>query len=202
MSLSLTTLPDQKRPQRPFAIKDTNNVSDIEGARSTVPYAMRYSNKPQPSSADIAGSVSRPLTHSRNVRDLCLYIDDIDGTRHSIKDRMMRTKRHVNPLVPEYDLPSYVPARLPEAPFMRETMKNDDVEGAATKPLQNFDMRDNISTHDILGAQACWRPLHRFVTSHSLVENSKPNLVILPPPHPPPFTYLGEYDWIMHHTTS
>ena len=176
-ALGLTTLPDQKRPQRPFAIKDTNNVSDIDGARSAVPYAMRYSNKPQPSSADIAGSVSRPLTHSRNVRDLSLYIDDIDGTRHSIKDRMMRTKRHVNPLVPEYDLPTYVPARVPEAPFMRETMRNDDVEGAATKPLQNFEIRDNITTQDILGAQASWRPIHRFVILLLAREYSKPNLL-------------------------
>jgi len=171
-SLGAATLPDQKRPPRPFSVKDTNKVSDIDGARSTVPYADRYSNKPQPSSADIAGSVSRPLTHSRNVRDLSLYIDDIDGTRHSIKDRMMRTKRHVNPLVPEYDLPTFVPARVPDFPFLRETMKNDDVDGAVPKPLQKFEMRDNISTFDIVGAQACWRPLHRFVLLlYSLTSN-------------------------------
>ena len=162
-SLGPATLEDQKRPPRPFAVKATNNVSDIDGARSTLPYADRYSNKPQPSSADIAGSVPRPLTHSRNVRDLSLYIDDIEGTRHSIKDRMMRTKRHVNPLVPEYDLPTFVPARVPAFPFLRETMKNDDVDGAATKPLQKFDTRDTMTTQDIVGAQACWRPLHRRV---------------------------------------
>ena len=155
------TLPDQKRPPRPFAIKQTNNVSDIDGTMSTIPYADRYSNKLQSNSADIAGSVSRPLTHSRNVRDMSLYIDDIDGTRHSIKDRMMRTKRHVNPLVPEYDLPTFVPARIPEFPFLRDSLNNDDVEGSTTKPLQKFQVRDNISTADIMGAQACWRPLHR-----------------------------------------
>lgn len=155
------TLDDQKRPPRPFFIKQTNNVSDIDGAKSTIPYADRYSNKPQTSSSDIAGSISRPLTHSRNVRDMSLYIDDIDGTRHSIKDRMMRTKRHVNPLVPEYELPTFVPARIPDAPFLRDTMSNDDVEGSTAKPLQKFQLRDNISTDDIVGAQACWRPLHR-----------------------------------------
>ena len=157
------TLADQKRPPRPYAVKFTNNVSDIDGARSTVPYSDRYSNKPTFNNADVAGSVSRPLTHSRNVRDLSLYIDDIDGTRHSIKYRMMRTKRHVNPLVPEYDLPSFVPARVPEVPFMRDSMNSDDVEGSRPKPLQKFQLRDNISTDDIVGAQACWRPMHMRV---------------------------------------
>lgn len=127
-----------------------------------MPYADRFSNKPAMNSSDIAGSISRPLTHSRNVRDMSLYIDDIDGTRHSIKDRMMRTKRHVNPLVPEYELPTFVPARVPEAPFLRDSMNNVEVEGSTTKPLQKFQMRDTISTNDIVGAQACWRPPHRY----------------------------------------
>ena len=165
-SSGMSTLVDQKRPPRPFVVKDTNRVDDIDGARSKVPYADRYCNKPPINTADIAGSVSRPLTHSRNVRDMSLYIDDIDGTRHSIKDRMMRTKRHVNPLVPEYDLPTFVPARVPEFPFLRDSMNNDEVEGSTTKPLQNFQIRDNISTNDIVGAQACWRPLHRYCIAH------------------------------------
>ena len=172
------TLPDQIRPAKPFQIKDTNNVKDIDGASSSVPYFNRYLNKPVFSSADVPGSTSRPLTHSRNVRDMTLYIDDIDGTRHSIKDRMMRTKRHVNPLVPEYDLPSSTFCEIPEPKFLRDSMYHADVEGSTSKPAQKFKTRDNISTDDIVGAQASWRPRHEYVHPHP--QPSLPSLPLSP----------------------
>ena len=155
------TLPDQIRPAKPYQIKDTNNVKDIDGASSSVPYFNKFLNKPLYNTADVPGSTSRALTHSRNVRDLSLYIDDIDGTRHSIKDRMMRTKRHVNPLVPEYELATTFVAELPEPKFLRDSMHNADVEGATSKPSQKFQTRS-------VGKKRHHHILYYFLPHHSV----------------------------------
>ena len=40
--------------------------------------------------------------------------------RFVIKDRMMKTNRHVNPLEPEYSLPSYATAEIPETKFIKD----------------------------------------------------------------------------------
>jgi hypothetical protein len=158
-SLGASTLPDQKPKEKRFAIKNTNDISDIEGARCE-PKANKYSNKPAFLQSDVPGSTSKALTHSRNVRDLQLYIDDIDGTRHSIKDRMMRTTRHVNPLLPEYPLPSFIPVEPVEPKFMRDSMNIDDIDGTRSKPPKLYTMRDTISCNDIVGAQANFRARH------------------------------------------
>jgi hypothetical protein len=154
------TLPDQKPKARIFAERDINRCNDIEGATASIPYAEKYSNKPL-SYGHVDGSNPKSLTHTRNVRDLTLFIDDIDGTRHSIKDRMMRTKRHVNPLVPEYPLPSYVPSDIPQVKFVRDTLHTRDIDGAYAKPSRKFAPRDTMSTADIVGAQACYKPAFR-----------------------------------------
>jgi len=155
-----STLPNQKAPVRIFAERNVNQCNDIEGATASKPYADKFSNKP----ADLGyihGSAPKALTHTRNVQDLSLFIDDIDGTRHSIKDRMMRTKRHVNPLVPEYDLPSYVPSDIPEPKFVRDTLSIRDIDGAFPKSARTFAQKDTMRTDDIVGAQACFRPAYR-----------------------------------------
>ena len=165
VSMSITsagssTLPDQK-PHRPvYATRDINRCNDIEGATSSVPYASKYTNKPD-NMPDVDGSVSKSQTHTRNVPDLSLHIDDIDGTRHSIKDRMMRTKRHVNPLVPTYELPKYIPSSIPETKFIRNNLDTADIDGSQPKPAKVFEPRDTMTTRDIEGAQACYRPVYR-----------------------------------------
>lgn len=64
-----------------FQEKKTNDVSDIEGARSQSKYKHYFTDKPAFLPSDVEGSTSKPLTHSRNTRDNTLYIDDIEGTR-------------------------------------------------------------------------------------------------------------------------
>lgn len=158
-SFGPSTLPDQKRPPQPFQIKNTNDVSDIEGARPAMRVG-KFTNKPVFSNADIPGSTSKALTHSRNTRDLQLYIDDIEGTRHAVKDRMMRTSRHVNPLMPEYPIPSSTLIPPEETKFIRDAMNIDDIDGARTKVPKHFATRDTLNVSDIVGAQANWRPRH------------------------------------------
>ena len=173
-SAGAPTLPDQK-PHRPvYSTRETNRCNDIEGAMSSVPYASKFTNKPE-NMPVVDGSMPRSQTHTRNVPDLSLHIDDIDGTRHSIKDRMMRTKRHVNPLVPTYELPSYVSSSIPEAKFIRNNLNTDDIDGSRPKPARVFKPRDTMTTEDIDGAQACYRPVYRRARlenpPHAIMEN-------------------------------
>ena len=156
-----STLPDQKRMPVHHHVRNINSVEDIDGAVSSVPYGNRYTDKPQPSQDDVAGSRSRPLTRERNVRDLNLFVDDIDGTRHAIRDRMMKTSRHVDPLNPKYQLPSAMPVDPLIPKFIRDNMNVDDIDGAKAKPPKKFQVRGNMSTADIIGAQACWKPAHK-----------------------------------------
>ena len=161
-SFGTATLPDQKRPVIQYATRSINSVADIDGAQSTK-FGDRYTNKPQFLNAEISGATSKPLTHARNVEDKQLYLDDIEGTRHSIKDRMMRTKRHVNPLVPDYNLPNFHVTSIPETKFVRDTLDITDIDGTKPRPAKTnlFKVRDTMNTTDIVGAQAGWKPLHR-----------------------------------------
>lgn len=147
------------KPERKhFATKDTMNVSDIEGARTK--HRFPHTNKPPMLQSDVPGSTSKVLCRGRNCRDNSLYIDDIEGTRHSVKDRMLRSGRHVNPLVPEYPLPSYGQMEYPVNKFIRDTMKHDDIEGSTVQAKAPYATRDTISCADIVGAQADWKPRH------------------------------------------
>jgi hypothetical protein len=153
-----STLPDQKNAVMALETRNINSVADIDGATSSVPYGNKYSNKPARTQEDIPMSRSRSLTRDRNSRDLSLYLDDIEGTRHSIRDRMMRTNRHINPLNPEYTLPAFMPTDIPPPKFIRDTLDVRDIDGASARPVRKFTVKDTMSTADIVGAQACWKP--------------------------------------------
>lgn len=149
-SLGPATLP--KSQKRVFAIKDTNNISDIVGTRSGPKYTQ-YTNKPQFSQSDVQGSTSKPLIHSRNVRDNTLYIDDIDGTRHMIRDRFMRTGRHVDPLEPQYKLPSFQTAEIPEPKFVKDPLQLNDIDKTSSRVKNDFKTRDVLNIDDIDGTR-------------------------------------------------
>jgi hypothetical protein len=155
VSMSIASLGDCTLPRqnnKPFQEKKINDVSDIDGARSGPKY-QHFFNKPQFLQSDVQGSTSKPLSWARNVRDNSLYIDDIDGTRHSIKDRMMRTGRHVDPLAPSYPLPSFVPAEDPVPKFIKDSMEISDIDGTKPKFKKTFAPRDTMNIADIDGAR-------------------------------------------------
>jgi hypothetical protein len=174
-SLGASTLHNQKLVQGPFEIKKTNNVSDIEGTKSFNKYDT-FVNKPVFSNADVDGATPKSRTHIRNVRDNQLYIDDIEGSRYTVKDRMMKTGRHTNPLTPNYPAPAYIPADPQPTKFIRDSMNIDDIEGSRTKPAKNYEQRDNLNTSDIIGAQASWKPRHSRVrldaAPHDIMDTS------------------------------
>ena len=162
MTMSIASLGDATLPKpepKRFQVKAINDISDIDGARTGPKYPHFY-NKTQPSQSDVPGSTSKALTWSRNVRDNSLYIDDIEGTRHTIKDRMMQTKRHVNPLTPDYPLPSFQSAEHPVPKFIKDPLHHDDIDGSTIKPKKQFATRDILAVDDIEGARPNWKPRH------------------------------------------
>lgn len=72
---------------------------------------------------------------------------------------MLTTKRHTNPLVPEYDLPTYKAAAPFEPKFIRDAHDVSDIDGAKPKIPRTFEPRETFR-NDIVGAQANWRPRH------------------------------------------
>jgi hypothetical protein len=154
------TLDNAKRKPIELATRDINSVKDIDGASSNFKY-NKYTNKPSLyDTSDVEGSKPRSMQRVRNVMDKSLYVDDIDGARTFIKDKMLRTGRHVDPLQPSYDLPSFMSFDHRPQNFLRNTLDVSDVDGAQPKIPKKFAPRDSMP-NDIEGAQACWRPRHR-----------------------------------------
>jgi len=158
-TMSLCTLPDQKRPPRPFMIKATNLTADIDGATTYNRY-HRWETKTSNMTVPHAHAPS-PI-HGRNSTDNSLFIDDIDGARFSPTGGMERTKRKVNPLNPSYSLPTFT-APLPrfvKQESIRDPLYVGDIAGT-TPSLNAFSIhtsvRDSISVSDIPGACANYR---------------------------------------------
>ncbi|CAM9918927.1 unnamed protein product, partial [Phaeothamnion confervicola] len=133
---------------------------DVDGAWARAP-----ATAPDPSTRcffsphDIDGA--RPMTLHRNMvnkPDLTLFHDDIEGTR-SRRHFVHKSRRHVDPLEPDYPLPSYQLAPAPEPKFIRDGHNISDIEGAVPRPLYPRNPpRDSHSVGDVVGASVGWKP--------------------------------------------
>ena len=113
----------------------TNDITDIEGARPTIRKERNYISK-------------------------SLIVDDIDGAKARFKDRFLQTQRHINPLVPEYQLPSSYVAPSEPPPFKRDGLMIDDIEGTRTRQKKIYPGRNPLQVDDIDGATPGWKPRH------------------------------------------
>lgn len=113
----------------------TNDISDIEGA------------KPK-------------IIKERNYVSKSLYVDDIDGAKARFKDRFLQTKRHVDPLVPEYTLPSSEITPSEPLPFRRDNLMIDDIDGTRTSHRKLYPGRNPLQVDDIDGTTPGWKPRH------------------------------------------
>lgn len=94
-----------------------------------------------------------------NKPDRQLFHDDIDGSKPRNK-WLFRTTRCVNPLNPEYNLPSFVAAPTVNPKFTRNSYDVSDIDGTKSKPLFPLKQRQNHLVDDIEGAQSGWKPRH------------------------------------------
>lgn len=151
------TLADQKHIPKPMAERSINKTSDIEGAYA-VDRLAKFETKPQfLAERDFPESLPKPRTHTRNVPDRALMVEDIDGAQFTLGGGMDRTTRNVDPLMPKYKLPSYhVAAGLFDAASTkapRDIMRVKDVNNQS-KPKFIPSTRDPLALHDIDGAKA------------------------------------------------
>jgi len=165
-SFGPSTLSEEKRS---FAReKNPVDYSDVEGSKTTDRYG-RYLNRPNLfDTSDVKGSNSMTLHKARNGPcDNTLRVNDIDGARAKIRDKFLHTKRHIDPMCPEYDLPKYSPPPPYEPKFVKDPLNSSDIEGAKSKSLTKYDVRPINKTDDIDGAQTSWRPRHARVRLES-----------------------------------
>lgn len=99
------------------------------------------------------------LHRDTNKPDRQLFHDDIDGSKPHCKMRF-RTNRCVDPLAPEYILPSYIVAPIVTTKFTRDSFDVSDIEGTKSRSLYPLKQRKNHIVDDIEGAQSGWKPRH------------------------------------------
>ncbi|KAH8047717.1 hypothetical protein JL721_12130 [Aureococcus anophagefferens] len=153
------TIPNHPRKPRECV---TNRVDDIEGAQSELKY-LRYTSR-RPNfyvTDDIDGSHPMKL-HPRGVGGVDRLAEtDIEGSKP--RPLHFKTERHVNPLCPEYTLPSCALDMPPVPKFVRDGYGISDIEGTAPRSRFRFAQRETYDVKDIEGAQAGWRPRHERV---------------------------------------
>ena len=96
---------------------------------------------------------------------------------------MFATNRVIDPLMPNYKLPSYEapPPYVPK--FIRDNMDCSDVEGATPARHNRYKMRDTISVADIEGAQPKPMPKQRN-QSREVVSLEDASIQRTPPTNP------------------
>ena len=120
-----------------------------------------YYNKPSFfGTADIDGAQPK-RAHQRRVPGDNLNVSDIDGASVLIKDKFLHTKRHEDPLQPNYKLPSCKVVPPPEPRFIKDTMAVDDIDGTRSSVKTVYQGRDTLKIDDIEGSSAGWKPRHQ-----------------------------------------
>lgn len=171
-----STIPNMRRErQASFRFKErgTNNISDIEGARPTQKM-NRFIKKPNFTYdiSDIKGSRPLALHRAVNSIDYTLKHDDIEGSRpRGVTNQNVRLNNPVDPLVPNYRLPSYELPQDAVPKFLRDTLDISDIEGTRSRPLYKFPTRENFDVNDIEGAEAGWKPRHKRVQKEGVPRN-------------------------------
>ena len=111
---------------------------------------------------DITGTNPIRLHRDTNKPDRQLLLADIEGSQPRNK-WLLRTKRCIDPLAPEYTLPSFATAPPVVTKFTRDSHDVSDIEGTKSKPLFPYSQRQNHLVDDIEGTWPGWRPRHRRV---------------------------------------
>jgi len=118
----------------------------------------------------VEGSRPRPSKHLLfNNKPDGFNVDDIEGARP--RYRGFKTERIVNPLDPEYPLPSVPPIVYQEPRFVRDGFDVSDIEGARARK-RGFNRKSNFyDVSDIEGTRAGWKPAHKLLMERVKQQN-------------------------------
>ena len=148
------------KPRAQMSQRITNRTDDIDMAQPQRWSEMYTRNMPDLHGVrDIEGAQPSLLHRELKKPKRSLTNDDIPGTK--AKPYTFKTTRCVDPNDPTYKLPT-VDTKPPTPPrFSRDSINVQDIDGAWPKPHRHFEPRDSITTTDIEGAQAGWKPRHK-----------------------------------------
>ena len=126
-------------------------TDDIEGARPLL-RGYQYINKPEYSfcTQDIPKAYPRALHPELNKPCRNLSTNDIEKAQP--REKAFKSNRQTNPLNPEYKLPSSQVQSVTPCKFIRDSFKNDDIEGSKPEKVLKWSQRDNMGVRDIEGA--------------------------------------------------
>ena len=144
-------------------------VDDIAGANTNIP-GYQYKNKDTYSNQnwDIDRSGPRALHLGLNKPEYNLTNDDLPKSKPQFQK--FHTKRTVNPLNPEYELPKTEVVPPEEPKFIRDNIANDDIDGAKPKKDRYFKTRETMKIDDINGTKS--KPAPKRSTSFSSLDYS------------------------------
>lgn len=150
------TIPNRRRVA---AARQSNHVGDIEGARPELKY-LRYTARPDYYRIDdIEGAA--PMKLHKKMSRCDDYYAPIEGSMP--KRTLFRTSRLVDPLDPDYKLPSCKPAEPYVPRFIRDAYTVSDIDGTRPRSRFRFAQRETHECRDIEGAQTGWRPRNERV---------------------------------------
>ena len=150
--ISIRNLDSNDFPLRKFKQLNTKRDFSLNNYNLDIPGAVPrryglYTKKPEfnNTNLDIEGSSPTKLYKNVNKPDFIYSNKDIEFSVPR-GHHVFQNNRHLNPLNPEYKLPSYSEPNIEyNQKFIRDTLDISDIEGAQTKNYYKYKFHDNIN---------------------------------------------------------
>ena len=150
--ISIRNLDSNDFPIRKFKQLDTKRDFSLNNYNLDIPGAVPrryglYNRKSEfnNTNEDIEGSSPAKLYKKVNKPDFIYSNKDIEFSVPR-GHHVFQNNRHLNPLNPEYKLPSYSEPNIEyNQKFIRDTLDISDIEGAQTKNYYKYKFHDNIN---------------------------------------------------------
>ena len=161
-SMNLDTIPNRRPLLKPPSDNFVNRNDDIDGSRHV---SRDVHVRDIMDTKDIDGSRPKPMYDSHKAPVDVMRLDDIDGSRPRVVREVPPSQRVLNPVDPQYDSSdgpydwSKWSSALDERPgFIRDNMRNDDVDGASPASYRSDKPpKDLLRIDDIDGARPARR---------------------------------------------
>eukprot|EP00698_Gefionella_okellyi_P021889 TRINITY_DN7175_c0_g1_i1.p1 TRINITY_DN7175_c0_g1~~TRINITY_DN7175_c0_g1_i1.p1 ORF type:complete len:498 (-),score=96.61 TRINITY_DN7175_c0_g1_i1:86-1579(-) len=145
------------------AIKTTNRVDDIDGAHPARKY--RDLQKPVQTYHDLPGVKPRALIPSEVNKPNDRGVNNRDIDRSWPVEQTFHSKRCIDPLNPQYQLPKVEERPLTPPPPGRDHINTHDIEGSKPRSRFRSPVRDHINYADVEGSSPNWRSRARGETA-------------------------------------
>jgi hypothetical protein len=159
-SLGPSTL--DKKPRSLVRLNRNQDSIDVGAAPSTK--SLRYNKASMMLTVnDIDGAQSKFLHRERKGYAPEIFTGFSRRSDIICSDGMAKTLRCINPLNPEYVLPSFTPAAPQHLKYVRDSFDVSDIDGAKPRSIKIVVARDTMRVDDIEGASSTWKPRHERI---------------------------------------